>query len=131
VHRYITSGSHESGGHQNSSLEGNTDKSLEASFTELGLGTSDNTAGEAASPEKAPLPLLSLYSEALGEHPNTNVTPGFTGTLDYIFFRPSDSLRFTNLLALPAPGSPDLEGGLPKYCHPSDHQNIGADFAIL
>lgn len=128
MYQYITSGSHESGKHQNSSLEENTSESLEARFSGLGLGTSDNNnAGEA---ERAPLPLLSLYSEALGDHPNTNVTPGFTGTLDYIFFWPSDSLRFISVLALPAPGSPDLEGGLPNYCHPSDHLPIGADFVL-
>jgi mRNA deadenylase 3'-5' endonuclease subunit Ccr4 len=122
VYRYITSGSHESGAQQNGALEGSPDKSLEARFTELGL--------EELSPERAPLPLLSLYEKALGEHPNTNVTPGFTGTLDYIFYRPSDSLRFINLLALPAAGAPELEGGLPNYRHPSDHLPIGADFAI-
>lgn len=122
MYRYITSGSQESGAQPNGTLEGNLDKSLEARFTKLGL--------EEPSPERAPLPLTSLYEKALGEHPNTNVTPGFTGTLDYIFFRPSDSLRFINLLALPPPGSPELEGGLPNYSHPSDHLPIGADFAV-
>lgn len=116
MYQYITSGSHDH------------ETSLEASFTELGLDTIDSKAPSPA--ERAPLPLLSLYSEALSEHPNTNVTPGFTGTLDYIFFRPSNSLRFVNLLALPAPGSPDLEGGLPNNSHPSDHLPIGADFAV-
>ena len=122
MYRYITSGSHESSPRQNGSLEGNLDKSLEARFTDLGL--------EEPSPERAPLPLTSLYEKALGEHPNTNVTPGFTGTLDYIFFQPSGSLKFINLLALPPLDSPDLKGGLPNYSHPSDHLPIGADFAI-
>ncbi|KAG0600259.1 hypothetical protein M758_11G019300 [Ceratodon purpureus] len=122
VYRYITSGFQESGAQQNGTLQGIVDESLESKFTELGL--------EEPSPERAPLHLTSLYEKALGEHPNTNVTPGFTGTLDYVFFRPSDSLRIVNLLALPDQGSPELEGGLPNHSHPSDHLPIGADFAV-
>ena len=122
MYRYITSGFQESGAQQNGTLQGIVDESLESKFTELGL--------EEPSPERAPLHLTSLYEKALGEHPNTNVTPGFTGTLDYVFFRPSDSLRIVNLLALPDQGSPELEGGLPNHSHPSDHLPIGADFAV-
>lgn len=97
------------------------------------LSDGDNAAtkdGNEGQTERAPIPLVSLYGAALGEHPNTNVTPGFTGTLDYIFYCPSDSLRFVSLMALPTPDSLDLVGGLPNYSHPSDHLPIGADFAI-
>lgn len=97
------------------------------------LSDGDNAAtkdGNEGQTERAPIPLVSLYGAALGEHPNTNVTPGFTGTLDYIFYCPSDSLRFVSLMALPTADSLDLVGGLPNYSHPSDHLPIGADFAI-
>ncbi|CAM6049476.1 unnamed protein product [Sphagnum compactum] len=80
---------------------------------------------------RAPLPLISLYGHVQGVHPNTNVTPGFTGPIDYIFFYPSDCLQPRSLLALPLPGAPDIQGGLPNHTHPSDHLPIGADLAVL
>ncbi|KAH8966345.1 hypothetical protein BDL97_03G020800 [Sphagnum fallax] len=80
---------------------------------------------------RAPLPLVSLYGLVQGVHPNTNVTPGFTGPIDYIFFYPSDCLQPRSLLALPLPGAPDIQGGLPNHTHPSDHLPIGADLAVF
>ncbi|KAH9567186.1 hypothetical protein CY35_03G017900 [Sphagnum magellanicum] len=80
---------------------------------------------------RAPLPLVSLYGHVQGVHPDTNVTPGFTGPIDYIFFYPSDCLQPRSLLALPLPGAPDIQGGLPNHTHPSDHLPIGADLAVF
>lgn len=132
MYKYITSGFQ--GGTELHSLseESNADKSLEL---DVPIQSDDanhdsNKILDEVHREKAPIPLLSLYKQALGEHPDTNVTPGFTGTLDYIFFQPSNSLQFINMLALPTRGAADLEGGLPNQSHPSDHLPIGADFAI-
>lgn len=60
VYRYITSGSK-----QSSTLEGKTDSILEEKLTNLSLGSSESNRGEEQLPERAPLPLLSLYEEAL------------------------------------------------------------------
>ncbi|ONI05636.1 hypothetical protein PRUPE_5G016000 [Prunus persica] len=77
-----------------------------------------------------PIPLCSAYATTRGEPPFTNYTPGFTGTLDYIFFSPSDCIRPVSFLELPEPGSSDLDGGLPNFSHPSDHLPIGVEFEI-
>ncbi|BBH02701.1 DNAse I-like superfamily protein [Prunus dulcis] len=78
-----------------------------------------------------PIPLCSAYATTRGEPPFTNYTPGFTGTLDYIFFSPSDCIRPVSFLELPEPGSSDLDGGLPNFSHPSDHLPIGVEFEIF
>ncbi|XP_024526877.1 carbon catabolite repressor protein 4 homolog 4 [Selaginella moellendorffii] len=76
------------------------------------------------------IPLDSLYAAAQGEPAFTNCTPDFTGTLDYIFFSPSASMRPKTILEVPRPDAPDVKGGLPNHFHPSDHLPIGADFSL-
>ncbi|KAF7828475.1 carbon catabolite repressor protein 4-like protein 4 isoform X1 [Senna tora] len=94
------------------------------------------TSGNPSSPsmpecsEELPIPLCSVYACTRGEPAFTNCTPGFTGTLDYILFSPSDHLKPISFLELPDSDSPDVEGGLPNYFHPSDHLPIGAEFEI-
>ncbi|KAK6158598.1 hypothetical protein DH2020_005912 [Rehmannia glutinosa] len=78
-----------------------------------------------------PIPLSSLYAYTKGEPEFTNCTPGFTGTLDYIFFSPSGDIKPVSYLELPGIESSDLSGGLPNYFHPSDHLPIGAEFEVL
>ncbi|XP_050375620.1 carbon catabolite repressor protein 4 homolog 6 isoform X2 [Argentina anserina] len=80
--------------------------------------------------EDLPIPLCSVYASTRGEPPFTNYTPGFTGTLDYIFFSPSDQIQPVSFLELPEPESSDISGGLPNFNHPSDHLPIGAEFVI-
>ncbi|XP_028111233.1 carbon catabolite repressor protein 4 homolog 4 isoform X2 [Camellia sinensis] len=82
--------------------------------------------------EDVPIPLCSVYALTRGEPPFTNYTPGFTGTLDYIFFSPSgDNIKPVSFLELSEPESPDVLGGLPNYHHPSDHLPIGAEFEVV
>lgn len=93
------------------------------------------TSSSAGSPldessENLPVPLCSVYAVTGGEPPFTNCTPGFTNTLDYIFFCPCGHLKPVAILELPGPESPDLAGGLPNFLHPSDHLPIGADFKV-
>ncbi|KAK6158617.1 hypothetical protein DH2020_005931 [Rehmannia glutinosa] len=78
-----------------------------------------------------PIPLSSLYAYTKGEPEFTNCTPGFTGTLDYIFFSPSGDIKPVSYLELPGIESSDVSGGLPNYFHPSDHLPIGAEFEVL
>lgn len=80
--------------------------------------------------EDLPIPLCSTYAYTRGEPPFTNCTPGFTGTLDYIFFSPSDHIKPVSFLELPGPDSSDVDGGLPNLFHPSDHLPIGVEFEI-
>lgn len=80
--------------------------------------------------EEAPIPLCSVYEVTRGEPKFTNCTPGFTNTLDYIFFSPSDLIKPVSILQLPHPESPDVVGFLPNNHHPSDHLPIGAEFEI-
>ncbi|KAG6687568.1 hypothetical protein I3842_11G078400 [Carya illinoinensis] len=80
--------------------------------------------------EDIPIPLCSVYAFTKGEPQFTNCTPGFTGTLDYIFFSPNDNIKPVSFLELPEPDSPDVVEGLPNYSHPSDHLPIGAEFEI-
>ncbi|XP_038899225.1 carbon catabolite repressor protein 4 homolog 4 isoform X1 [Benincasa hispida] len=81
--------------------------------------------------EDLPLPLCSVYASILGSEPSfTNFTPGFTGTLDYIFLSPSDSIRPVSFLELPDSECPEVIGGLPNFNYPSDHLPIGAEFEI-
>ncbi|KAK4389093.1 Carbon catabolite repressor protein 44 [Sesamum angolense] len=77
-----------------------------------------------------PMPLSSVYAFTRGEPEFTNCTPGFTGTLDYIFFSPSGDIKPVSYLELPEAESSDVIGGLPNYFHPSDHLPIGAEFAV-
>ncbi|VAH06987.1 unnamed protein product [Triticum turgidum subsp. durum] len=83
------------------------------------------------STDEALIKLRSLYAENGGEPEFTNCTPGFTGTLDYIFLSEGGSIKPTSLLRIPRGGSPDVEGGLPNFHHPSDHLPIGAGFQVL
>ncbi|KAJ4916989.1 Carbon catabolite repressor protein 4-like protein 4 [Raphanus sativus] len=80
--------------------------------------------------EEAPVPLCSAYEVTRGEPKFTNCTPGFTNTLDYIFFSPSGFIKPVSILQLPEPESPDVVGFLPNNHHPSDHLPIGAEFEI-
>ena len=82
------------------------------------------------STDDAPITLRSLYAANGGEPEYTNYTPGFTGTLDYIFFSDGSSIKPTSLLRLPRGDSADVQGGLPNFHHPSDHLPIGADFQV-
>ncbi|CAA2982378.1 Hypothetical predicted protein [Olea europaea subsp. europaea] len=81
--------------------------------------------------EDLPIPLSSLYAFTRGEPQFTNCTPGFTGTLDYILFSPSDHIKPISYLELPEHESSDVRGGLPNYYHPSDHLPIGAEFEVF
>ncbi|MED6207198.1 hypothetical protein PIB30_033591 [Stylosanthes scabra] len=81
--------------------------------------------------EEQPIPLCSVYASTRGEPPFTNYTPGFTGTLDYILFCPSDHMKPISFLELPDSDAVDIVGGLPNYSHPSDHLPIGAEFEIV
>uniref|UniRef100_A0ACD5TGU8 Uncharacterized protein n=1 Tax=Avena sativa TaxID=4498 RepID=A0ACD5TGU8_AVESA len=81
--------------------------------------------------DEPPINLCSLYAANGGEPEYTNYTPGFTGTLDYIFLSDGSSIKPTSLLRLPRGDSADVEGGLPNFHHPSDHLPIGADFQVL
>ncbi|GJM88471.1 hypothetical protein PR202_ga04537 [Eleusine coracana subsp. coracana] len=80
--------------------------------------------------DEAPIKLRSLYAANGGEPEFTNYTPGFTGTLDYIFLSDGSSVKPTSLLRLPRGDSADVQGGLPNFQHPSDHLPIGADFLV-
>ncbi|KAF1874894.1 hypothetical protein Lal_00007509 [Lupinus albus] len=77
------------------------------------------------------IPLCSVYASTRGEPPFTNYTPGFTGTLDYVLFSPSDHIKPISFLELPDSNDADIAGGLPNYSHPSDHLPIGAEFEII
>ncbi|XAR70770.1 Poly(A)-specific ribonuclease [Bertholletia excelsa] len=81
--------------------------------------------------EVLPMPLSSVYSVTRGEPTFTNCTPGFTGTLDYIFFAPCGDIKPVSFLELSGPESPDISGGLPNFHHPSDHLPIGAEFEFI
>lgn len=81
--------------------------------------------------EDLPIPLSSVYAYTRGEPQFTNCTPGFTGTLDYIFFSSSGSIKPISYLELPECESSEVKGGLPNYYHPSDHLPIGADFFVV
>ncbi|XP_058086944.1 carbon catabolite repressor protein 4 homolog 4 [Magnolia sinica] len=95
------------------------------------VSRSSSTISPTDSDEERPMPLCSLHAFIGGEPPFTNCTPDFTGTLDYIFFSDSGSLKPISFLELPGPESPDVVGGLPNYDHPSDHLPIGADFEVI
>ncbi|RDX78590.1 Carbon catabolite repressor protein 4-like 4 [Mucuna pruriens] len=81
--------------------------------------------------EEPPIPLCSVYASTRGEPPFTNYTPGFTGTLDYILFSPSDLIKPISFLDLPDYYAADIVCGLPNLCYPSDHLPIGAEFEII
>lgn len=77
-----------------------------------------------------PIALSSVYAFTSGEPEFTNCTPGFTGTLDYIFFSPTGYIKPVSCLELPRADASDISGGLPNYFHPSDHLPIGAEFEV-
>ncbi|XP_052209691.1 carbon catabolite repressor protein 4 homolog 4 isoform X2 [Diospyros lotus] len=81
--------------------------------------------------EDVPMGLCSVYAFTRGEPAFTNCTPGFTGTLDYIFFSPLGDVKPVSYLQLPELESPDVIGGLPNYHHPSDHLPIGVEFEVI
>ncbi|KAK7367114.1 hypothetical protein VNO80_09123 [Phaseolus coccineus] len=81
--------------------------------------------------ESPPIPLCSVYASTRGEPPFTNYTPGFTGTLDYILYSPSDHIKPISFLELPDSDAADIVGGLPNSSYPSDHLPIGAEFEII
>ncbi|GAB2263777.1 hypothetical protein Droror1_Dr00025911 [Drosera rotundifolia] len=81
--------------------------------------------------DELPIPLLSVYAHTRREPAFTNCTPGFTGTLDYIFFAPSGCIKPISFLELPEADSASVEGGLPNHHHPSDHLPIGAEFEVI
>ncbi|KAJ7542349.1 hypothetical protein O6H91_10G102100 [Diphasiastrum complanatum] len=105
------------------SIRGVADSSLENNHSTK-LRASNNRV------ETIFFPLCSLYGKVAGEPSFTNCTPGFTGTLDYIFFCPSCCLRPKSILSLPSIDSIETVGGLPNHFHPSDHLPIGADLVI-
>lgn len=80
--------------------------------------------------EDVPINLSSVYACTRGEPRFTNCTPGFTGTLDYVFFSPCEGVEPVTYLELPEAESADVKGGLPNYFHPSDHLPIGAEFVV-
>ncbi|KAI3517096.1 hypothetical protein L1887_16303 [Cichorium endivia] len=80
--------------------------------------------------EDVPINLSSVYACTRGEPRFTNCTPGFTGTLDYVFFSPCEGIEPVSYLELPEAESADVKGGLPNYFHPSDHLPIGAEFVV-
>ncbi|KAK7309468.1 hypothetical protein RJT34_06221 [Clitoria ternatea] len=80
--------------------------------------------------EEPPITLCSVYASTRGEPQFTNYTPGFTGTLDYILFCPSDHIKPISFLELPESDAADIAGGLPNFSYPSDHLPIGAEFEI-
>ncbi|WVZ98360.1 hypothetical protein U9M48_043816 [Paspalum notatum var. saurae] len=83
------------------------------------------------STDETPIKLRSLYAANGGEPEFTNYTPGFTGTLDYIFLSDGSSIKPASLLCLPRGDSAEVQGGLPNFQHPSDHLPIGADFLVV
>ncbi|XP_015693278.2 carbon catabolite repressor protein 4 homolog 4 [Oryza brachyantha] len=89
------------------------------------------TANSESTDEAPAIKLRSLYAANGGEPEFTNCTPGFTGTLDYIFLSDGSSIKPTSLLRIPQGDSADVQGGLPNFHHPSDHLPIGADFQVL
>ncbi|KAK1403009.1 carbon catabolite repressor protein 4-like [Heracleum sosnowskyi] len=60
--------------------------------------------------EDRPIPINSVYASLRGEPQFTNCTPGFTGTLDYIFFSPSGCIKPISYLDLPEADSSDVKG---------------------
>ncbi|KAI4372173.1 hypothetical protein MLD38_010442 [Melastoma candidum] len=94
------------------------------------LVSGDTSAMASQCLEGLPLPLRSVYACTRGEPMFTNCTPGFTGTLDYIFFCPSFYIKPVGFLELPEGDSEDVIGGLPNHYHPSDHLPIGAEFEV-
>ena len=71
----------------------------------------------------------SVYATLLGQEPLfTNFTPGFVGTLDYIFA--SNGLTPLQVLNLPSEDAVRQEGHLPASQFPSDHCSLFARFAI-
>ncbi|XP_073301727.1 carbon catabolite repressor protein 4 homolog 4 isoform X1 [Primulina huaijiensis] len=95
------------------------------------LITGTTFLGQGMADDKLPVPLSSVYGFIGGEPEFTNCTPGFTGTLDYILFTPVGDVKPCSYLELPAVDSPDVDGGLPNYYHPSDHLPIGAEFEVF
>jgi len=74
------------------------------------------------------LPLKSAYS-GLGE-PLTNITKGFSGTLDYIFFNPN-KLAVRNVLSPLSAEDIDKHVGLPSVEFSSDHSALLVEVDFL
>ncbi|KAH1266683.1 Carbon catabolite repressor protein 4 4 [Glycine soja] len=92
---------------------------------------SSNLTPDCLEESPSPIPLCSVYASTRGEPPFTNYTPGFTGTLDYILFSPSDNIKPISFLELLDSDAADIVGGLPNFSYPSDHLPIGAEFEII
>ena len=76
-----------------------------------------------------PMPLTSAYGSILGGEPLfTNFTPGFIGTLDYIFGNAFVHPR--RVLMLPSEDDVRKDGFIPAGRHPSDHLYLLARFAF-
>eukprot|EP00245_Coleochaete_scutata_P004697 TRINITY_DN1753_c1_g1_i1.p1 TRINITY_DN1753_c1_g1~~TRINITY_DN1753_c1_g1_i1.p1 ORF type:complete len:392 (-),score=44.80 TRINITY_DN1753_c1_g1_i1:60-1235(-) len=88
--------------------------------------------GAAETAERVTIPRLhSAYACQGAEPPFTNYTPGFTGTLDYIWLWPPARLRVNSLLEIPGPDAPSIKGGLPNLSHASDHLPLGAELQLI
>jgi CCR4-NOT transcription complex subunit 6 len=78
--------------------------------------------GETGTEELKPAPTR----PETGEPAHTNVTPGFTDCIDYVFV--SDGVDVT--AAEPLPAIEHLGEGLPNENHPSDHLPVTVDLAF-
>lgn len=68
----------------------------------------------------------SVYAEGGGEPRFTTYTPGFTGTLDYVFFNSESKVVIREILDVPGKDVSSVSGHLPNLYHPSDHLPVGA-----
>jgi len=73
--------------------------------------------------------LASAY-QAIGELPFTNRTPGFTGTIDFIWYS-TEHLGVSGLLGAVPTEYSDRIVGMPNAHFPSDHISICAELAFL
>jgi endonuclease/exonuclease/phosphatase family metal-dependent hydrolase len=98
-----------------------------AEHVEMPVFGENGEFGGGATDLKQPLRLSSAYGTILGQEPLfTNFTPGFVGTLDYIFG--NDQLIATQVLRLPSEDAVRAEGFLPASTFPSDHLYLAAKF---
>ena len=76
-----------------------------------------------------PFDIVSTYS-LIGEPPFTNHTPGFHGTIDYLWHT-SSSLRPTAILSPLTKEFADTAYGFPNPHFPSDHISLGAQYRLI
>jgi CCR4-NOT transcription complex subunit 6 len=84
------------------------------------VGSVDAGAGAGTASKPAPT------RPETGEPAHTNVTPGFTDCIDYVFV--SDDVDV--IAAEPLPAIEHLGEGLPNENHPSDHLPVTVDLAF-